>query len=61
MQVGDVVRVALDSTYCTLPNVRPKTSARVVYVHPAGRYVTVEVTGPSGKFRESVWPEEIRK
>jgi len=32
-----------------------------VYRHPEGRFVVLEFTGKSGKFREAFWPEEIVK
>ena len=34
---------------------------KVVYRHPAGRFVVLEFQGKSGKFRESFRPEEIMK
>jgi len=32
-----------------------------VYRHPEGRFIVLEFTGKSGKFRETFWPEEIEK
>jgi len=32
-----------------------------VYRHPEGRFIVLELTGKSGKFREAFWPEEIER
>lgn len=31
----------------------------VVYVHPLGRYATLEFEGMCGNCRETFWPEEL--
>ena len=33
----------------------PAEEGTVVYVHPEGRFYTVEFTFPKGRFRESYW------
>lgn len=59
MQVGDILSIepTLEAT-SGLGTVGP-IPARVIYIHPAGRYCTVEfcssITGYN--WREAVWPE----
>ena len=59
MQVGDILHLepTLEAT-SGLGTVGP-IPARVIYIHPAGRYCTVEfcssITGE--RWREAFWPE----
>lgn len=32
---------------------------KVVYIHPEGRYVVLEFSGPKGKAREAFYPEQL--
>ena len=59
MQVGEEYLVHSDSVYCTAPNSRPKIRGRVIYVHPEGRFATLEFQGIHGKFRECYYPKEL--
>ena len=59
MKIGDILHLepTLEAT-SGLGTVGP-ISARVIYIHPAGRYCTVEfcssITGE--RWREAFWPE----
>jgi len=33
----------------------------IIYIHPEGLFIVVELQGNGGKFREAFWPEEIVK
>ena len=59
MQIGEEYRVNSDSVFCKTPNVRPMTQGKVVYVHPEGRFATLEFQGIHGNFRECYYPEEL--
>jgi hypothetical protein len=34
---------------------------KVIYKHPEGRFIVLEIQGIGGKYREAFWPEEIVK
>lgn len=59
MQVGDILEMepTLEAT-SGLGTVGPIRS-RVIYIHPAGRYYTVEFRSPitGYNWREAFWPE----
>ena len=59
MQVGEEYRVQSDSVFCTSEKVRPMIQGKVIYVHPEGRFATLEFEGVCGKFRECYYPEEL--
>lgn len=59
MQIGEEYRVRSDSVFCTTEKVRPKIQGVVVYVHPEGRFATLEFEGVHGNFRECYYPEEL--
>lgn len=64
MRIGDEVYVKPEFT---LPEAnggegnhpKQKLWGRIVYIHPAGRFYTVEFRFPSGAVRESFRPDEI--
>jgi len=33
----------------------------IIYIHPEGLFIVVELQGNGGKYREAFWPEEIIK
>jgi hypothetical protein len=58
MEVGDkVVRYPTESVDFERErsHVKKAMSGRVVYIHPKGRFHTVEFETPFGRFRESFW------
>lgn len=59
MQIGERYRVHSDSVFCKEPNVRQKIQGRVIYVHPEGRFATLEFQGIHGKFRECYYPGQL--
>ena len=63
MQIGEKYRVELESMSMTLDkNRRPqkKTAVgEVVYVHPRGRFATLQFQGVHGPFRETFRPEQL--
>lgn len=59
MQVGEVYMVRIDSSTPDLAGIKHPVKGRVVYVHPKGRYATLEFQGVHGKFRESFYPEQL--
>ena len=32
---------------------------KVIYKHPEGRFIVLEIQGIGGKYREAFWPEEV--
>lgn len=34
---------------------------KVIYKHPEGRFIVLEIQGIGGKYREAYWPEEVVK
>ncbi len=61
MRIGERYMVASDSTCCNTEKTRPKIRGTVIYVHPNGRYATLEFQGIKGKFRECYYPEQLIK
>lgn len=59
MQIGEEYRVFSDSVPCKTPNVRPRIHGKVTYIHPQGRFATLEFQGIHGKFRECYYPEQL--
>lgn len=59
MQIGEVYLVKIDSSTPDLAGVKHPVKGRVVYVHPRGRYATLEFQGVHGKFREAFYPEQL--
>lgn len=59
MRIGEEYHVNSDSVFCKTPNVRPRIRGRVIYVHPQGRFATLEFQGVHGTFRECFYPEEL--
>lgn len=59
MQVGEEYRVHSDSVFCKMPNIRQRIQGKVIYVHPQGRYATLEFQGIHGSFRECYYPEQL--
>lgn len=59
MQIEEEYRVTLDSSVPDLKGCTHPMKGRVVYVHPEGRFATLEFQGVNGKLRESFWPEEL--
>lgn len=61
MQVGEVYRVPLDSAAWTDKQQGQKRTGEgtVVFVHPQGRFATLEFQGAHGKFREAFRPEQL--
>ena len=61
MQVGEVYRVPLDSVaWIDKQNGQKKMGeGTVVFVHPKGRFATLEFQGVNGKFREAFRPEQL--
>ena len=59
MKIGDILHLepTLEAT-SGLGTVGP-IPARVIYIHPAGRYCTVEFRSPitGERWREAFWPE----
>lgn len=59
MQVGDILEMepTLEAT-SGLGTIGP-IPARVIYIHPAGRYCTVKFCNPitGERWREAFWPE----
>ena len=59
MKIGDILHIepTLEAT-SGLGTVGP-IPARVIYIHPAGRYYTVEFRSPitGYNWREAVWPK----
>ena len=59
MQVGEEYRVPSDSAI-RMEDKRPaKIRGVVIYVHPKGRFATLEFQGIHGKFRECYYPEQL--
>ena len=58
MRIGECYWVRTESVYCEekKPNSRPKVKGRVIYIHPRGRYATLEI--PEG-IRECFGLEEL--
>ena len=56
MQIGEVYMVRIDSSPTDLTGIKHPVKGRVVYVHPKGRYATLEFRGVHGKFREAFVP-----
>lgn len=59
MQIGEEYRVYSDNTQRTEKNTKVQIQGVVIYIHPAGRYATLEFQGVRGKFRECYYPEEL--
>ena len=59
MQIGAEYWVHSYSVQCSTEKVRPKIQGRVIYVHPQGRFATLEFQGVHGTFRECFYPEEL--
>ena len=62
MQVGEVYRVPLDSAAWIDKQRQPqkkKGEGTVVFVHPKGRFATLEFQGVNGKFRECFTREQL--
>lgn len=59
MQIGERYRVSLDSTTPDTKGTKHPLKGEVVYVHPRGRYATLEFQGVHGKFRECFYPEQL--
>ena len=62
MQVGEVYRVPLDTaaTWIDKQNGQKKMGeGTVVFVHPQGRFATLEFQGVHGKFRESFTEDQL--
>lgn len=59
MKIGDILHIepTLEAT-SELGTIGP-IPARVIYIHPAGRYCTVEFCNPitGERWREAFWPE----
>lgn len=59
MQVGDILEMEPTMEGTSGLGTTGPTLARVIYIHPAGRYFTVEfcksITGE--RWREAFWPE----
>lgn len=62
MKVGEVYRVPLDTaaTWIDKQQGQKRTGeGTVVFVHPQGRFATLEFQGVHGKFRETFAPEQL--
>ena len=59
MQIGEVYMVRIDSSTPDLGGVKHPVKGRVVYIHPKGRYATLEFKGVHGKFREAFTPQQL--
>lgn len=61
MQVGDILHLepTLEATSGLDTSTLASITARVIYIHPAGRYYTVEFRSPITGYdwREAFWPE----
>lgn len=61
MKIGDILHLepTLEATSGLDTSTLASITARVIYIHPAGRYYTVEfcssITGE--RWREAFWPE----
>ena len=61
MQLGECYRVIPEAAIPDARNHRNRMWGTVIYVHPKGRFVTLEFQGVHGSFRESFFPEDLRK
>ena len=62
MQIGEIYRVPLDTaaTWIDKQNGQKKMGeGTVVFVHPQGKFATLEFKGVHGKFRETFRPEQL--
>lgn len=59
MQIGEEYMVKTNAAIPDLNGNRHPMRGRVVYVHPEGRYATLEFEGVNGKFRECFTPKEL--
>lgn len=61
MQVGDILHLepTLEATSGLDTSTLASITARVIYIHPAGRYYTVEFRSPitGCNWREAFWPK----
>ena len=57
--IGTVFRVTPAAAIPDMRNHRHPLKGKVVYVHPAGRFATLEFKGVKGNFRESFRLEEL--
>lgn len=61
MQVGDILYLepTLEATSGLDTSTLASITAQVIYIHPAGRYYTVEFRSPitGYNWREAFWPE----
>lgn len=59
MQIGEEYRVTLDSTPDILGGKKARKKGKIVYIHPQGRFATLEFEGVHGSFRECFYPEQL--
>ena len=61
MKIGDILSIepTLEATSGLDTSTLASITARVIYIHPAGRYYTVEFCNPitGERWREAFWPE----
>lgn len=61
MKIGDILSIepTLEATSGLDTSTLASITARVIYIHPAGRYYTVEFRSPitGYNWREAFWPE----
>lgn len=61
MKIGDILHLepTLEATSGLDTSTLASITARVIYIHPAGRYYTVEFCNPitGERWREALWPE----
>lgn len=61
-KIGDKKTFVPEAFSCGLPIECSKTvTGTVVWVHPAGRYYIVEVTVHGNTWRETMYPEIVKK
>ena len=59
MKIGEEYRVCSDSAQRNDQKSRVMLQGKVIYVHPEGRFATLEFQGIHGKFRECYYPEQL--
>lgn len=59
MQIGEVYMVRIHSSTTDITGIKHPVKGRVVYVHPKGRYTTLEFEGVHGKFREAFTAQQL--